>query len=451
MKDDNGLYQEKNSDFYLVALFAIFVLLVFYQYAFSHTVLFMYLRLFLDSVTFSLSGILVVAVLNKNKYFSIKSTPFDIWVSFILCLFFISAILNGVPFLNIIYASKFYFFNLIVFYFIVYFNLWTFKSVQVLFKIILTSFFFQLIFQFFQYYYDYRNKVANDDSAFGFFQDANTLSYALLGFVFYSFYMVFVEKNIKYFKFLIATLISMIVASGEFAILMFPYLCFLYFWRNFLNFRFLFSIVMLVSVFIVFVFVFYELNPQGYSIRQDYGGLYLFSFEHLHNRFFHQEFNVSSGSARFIWFPVTLDALDVYAFGSLIGIGPGMYASFAAWNLKAVPTMSVYNFFNQIQLGVDPFIDPQIIVILGELGYFGVILYFLFFTFNYFAFKSFYSKSIFPVTRGLNITASALSVYFLVGLFVNKFIEIQNLFLVYVLFSSFSIVCYKLEKNYQCK
>ena len=90
-----------------------------------------------------------------------------------------------------------------------------------------------------------------------------------------------------------------------------------------------------------------------------------------------QEFTISSGSQRLLYYPLTYKILsDQGLIHFLFGLGPGMYGSDAGMRLNTPWSEYLGNVFGQLDAGFDPYVSSQIIPIWGELGIIGLFVFF---------------------------------------------------------------------------
>jgi hypothetical protein len=164
-----------------------------------------------------------------------------------------------------------------------------------------------------------------------------------------------------------------------------------------------------------------ELFPSFISNRRS--PFFLFNPNYLVEQFTIREYNVSSGSARNLWYPVTKDRLEKYSFSPLIGIGPGMYSSYAANQLNTSINQSIYNIFGQRTLGLDTVVDSQIIPLWGELGYIGISIFVLFFIYAGIHYYKLSKILVNIESKALSITASASCIYIIFGFYINHILE----------------------------
>ena len=128
-------------------------------------------------------------------------------------------------------------------------------------------------------------------------------------------------------------------------------------------------------------------------------------------------------------------------------MGPGMYASYVAFNELPPPAESIYNIFGQIEYGVDPGVDSQIIPIWGELGYIGIALFFILFIRLARRYYRIFKRSEDIYSKGLALTASLGSVFVLLGMYVNHIIETQPLMFLYFLFAGLAEAAWRRERE----
>ena len=389
---------------------------------------------------------IIFSILNKERDFIYRRTALDLPLLVLLLFFIISAVLNSIPIINFVFSIRDYFLPFILYFSFLYCVRVNEKTVYKLLGILYLIFIIQLSVQVLQVTIAIFNGTFDDDTATGTFSGANTLSYAYFFPLFHASYMLFIARNNKYFKRFIVYLSGMVTSFGMFAILVYPFLFVLYNLKKLFSLNRLKYILAFVLVFFLFLVSIEKLNPQrNTSTQQNF--LWIFNPNYIVNFFLVSEFDVYSGSGRMLWFPVTYDRLQKYAFHPLVGMGPGMYASYAGFRTMAPPTQSIYNVFNQIELGFDTNVDSQIIPIWGELGFFGLILFLYLFIHISVIYYRYFRKSRKTLTKSLCLTASASSIYVLLGSYTNHILETQTIMVTFVLFLALAEKMYYLERQ----
>jgi len=147
----------------------------------------------------------------------------------------------------------------------------------------------------------------------------------------------------------------------------------------------------------------------------------------LWRHFTESEFEVSGGSARYLYYPLTLQVLAAgEAKRLLFGLGPGMYGSFAGFMCMTPMTEYLANVFHQKELGVDPYVSSQIIPIWGEVGFVGLAVYFiLLFKIHRYAVSRWLGTRD-RLVKGLAAGLIAGSLLMIIGSFFNPVFEVQT-------------------------
>lgn len=393
----------------------------------------------LTLVTFMLISILI-----KNEDYTIRRTNLDVILFLIFLIYLISAFLNQTPLINILHSFKDYFFPFLFYYTILYSNRLNKKSVNKLLYYIFVIFCIQFIIQVFQILYTISFGSFNDDTARGGFSSANNLSYTYFFLLLHSAFMIYLYKDKIYIKRFFVFISGMLASFGLYAIVAFPLIFTIYNFKTFLRTQHLKKIFLLSLVFLLLFATFERLNPQRHNSSNPF---WIFSPTYYVNYFIYSEFSIYGGSNRMLWFPVTLSRLETYAFHPFIGMGPGVYASFAGFRTMAPPTASIYNIFGQIENGFDPYVDSQLIPLIGELGYFGLALFLLLFILLMAKNYEIYKKGRTRLTKALGITASASSLYMIIGMYINHFIETQTIMIAFITLVSLAEVMYRNENK----
>lgn len=400
---------------------------------------------FLDDLIllFACFAIFSGRLLSRLPRLKARNKVIDMFVCLIVMIFILSKIANESPLINLLLAAKYCFFGFLIYYLVLSIpNIDANKIVNTYLAVI----FIQLPVIIGQIAWNAIYGEISADSVTGTFLWANLLSYGMFFPLFYVGYMYLNGKKKEKWRFLSFAII-MISGFGFYAILMFPLLFYFFNIGNIrYNPRVIFRTILIMAVFLgLYSITIDKVMPE--SAIQRHGKYFLFSPRYLYEKLTVSEYNVYSGSARMLWFDVTSSKLDQYAFSPLIGMGPGMYASLAAYVLMPYTNVSIYNYFLQLQKGMDAAVDSQIIPLWGEVGYIGLslfVLFFLYCTVRYYRL----SKRLHRLQdKALAITVSAGSIYLLIGFYINHLLEVPQIVLPLFLFMGLSEHAFSRKKN----
>jgi len=391
---------------------------------------------------FLIAGFICLMLLQKlitRKTTYLNGSKIYIILFFFFFIFTFSAIANKVPFINVFFSFKDI---LLEFSFLYALTICIIKrdKIKSLINFTLKIFVLQFIIQLFQLLIAVKMGVLNSDSLKGTFPRSNNLGYVYFFFIFYCLHIGVIYKQKKYIVYALIFIVGLLMSTAYFAVLMLPIVFIAYHRNYFLSKKYVVKFVLLSMFFICF----FSITATSISRRENrlerlrYGDFYLFNPRYWVNFVSHSEFDVSQGSARMLWFSVTYNQLESKAFHPLIGMGPGMYTSFAAYRLMPSTNKAIYDIFHQRELGLDVFVDSQIIPLWGEFGYIGLFLIiFLFFYFIFRYLKIYYKTSDLQL-KALSITSSAGAFFILIGMYINHFLETQVIMFTYVILLSFT-------------
>lgn len=385
---------------------------------------------------------LVIAILHLlfSRGLPTRLRLFDFFIVFFILLSIFSMALNGSPISNLFIHFKYFLFPLAFYYLIISCNSLNIRRLKTLISIIILIqipiIIYQIIRQFAVTGY------MHPDTASGTFSSTNVLSYVFLPFIFYQCSVLLRDSSMRFSELIKTSVILsiFIIGYGLFAILVFPYLFLLY------NFKPISRRILSKSINRSFMIIFTITSLSliiGFLANITYGsGLTkkfhsffdLYTFDYLYDRVTRSEFSVSEGSARNLWYGITLEKLNQNAYSPFIGMGPGVYASLTGFTLMPPQTLEIYNILNQDAFGVDKGVDSQIIPIWGELGHVGLLLFIIFLTYCIFRYHKLSKLIIDHNGKIIALTASASALYMLLGFYVNHFWEIQNLAITIFLF-----------------
>jgi len=399
-----------------------------------------------DIFLFILFSLMLFDLSLKQENFFLLKTPLNIFLILIFLIMLYSFILNASPIFNLILTLKNYLLVFVLYYFIVYSIKIEIIDILKIVKFLFILSSIQFISQIFEFIFVYNTGTLNDDSLMGTFSGANNLGYALFMPIFLLL-TLYINKMQYYMRYLYILLISLFATFAEFAIISVPFFFILYRIRTILKIQNLKKIISMILTILIIFGIISIFNPQRTSGSNSI--FRIFSPEFLVYKLTVSEFDVYSGSARMLWFPITLERLNdrKLAASPWIGMGPGMYASFAAFKTMPYTNKSIYNAFGQIEKGLDPNVDSQLIPIWGEFGYIGLFIFLLFYLYlaKYYYKISKKTNDIF--IKSLNITASASSLYLILGMYVNHILETQTIMTIYVLIIALAQKSYQLERT----
>ena len=391
--------------------------IVFFQYIGYNTPYQRYLVIWDDILIFIFIFLVFIYRLTVGK---IRTSPFDkyIFVFFLICI--ISMFLNKSQILPSLWGIKNYFQYILFFYCIINIELKkeTIKKILDTITIVFILQIFIIIYQI------YSSRELNVDSIYGTFPGANTLSYVTL----YPIFLLIGKNDFKFkniidrFMFLYL-LFLLIIGQGRLGILLFL-LILLYIYRKQILVQFEtkgFKFIIIFLIFFVGIVVYF------YFTQKDLNRL-LRHFD-IFYQFTKAEFDVSSGSQRYLYYPLTWKILkDNGVLNLLFGLGPGMYGSFAGFKFMTPYTRYLSNVFGQIDRGFDPYVSSQVIPIWGETGFLGLIFYFLLlykiFKFAFISYKSYNNE---PLIKSLSCALIAGSFLMIIGSFFQQVFETQVL------------------------
>lgn len=141
--------------------------------------------------------------------------------------------------------------------------------------------------------------------------------------------------------------------------------------------------------------------------------------------YYQSETLVWRGSARFLFYPIAMDSLFHDAANPLVGLGPGSYCSFTGFRYLPQTAKKIYNPFRQIELGVDPGVDIEVISIGVEFGIIGLLC------FQFLIWKSYrrgircFLSSKDELVKTLGAVVGAMAIYLAIGQFFRNVFEVQ--------------------------
>jgi len=390
--------------------------IVFFQYILFGSEYNSYLVLWDEILILTFSAVILSQKMLNGKL-SFKKSPFDgcIIIFFLISIF--SMFLNNSSFSPGIIGIRNYLQYALLFYCILNVKI-TERTIEVVVKAIIFVFILQLPILAFQFFDALNKGGIGVDTFRGTLPGSNNLSYAAL-------FPIFLFIGIKNFRFkglvnkllLLGLVVVLILGQGRLAVILLP-LILLYLLRRQILFRFStrgFKVVVVIGIFLIM------LVGYLFVIKSD-----VFRQYNLYRHFTKGEFEVQGGSQRYLYYPLVYQHLEDNGLKSIsFGLGPGMYGSFAGFRYMTPYTKVLSNVFGQLDHGLDPYVSSQVIPISGELGFIGIIIYFLL-LFKVFRYASLaYKKFDQPLIKSLSAGLIAGSFLMIVGSFFNQVFEVQ--------------------------
>ena len=413
--------------------FCVLTIVVFFQYITYGTSL-QSISVIWDEMMVILLCLLVI--LNKflNADLKFKRSPFDKYIISLILVAIISIVINGAELMPAIFGLKNYFLYILLFYAILNIKMEK-RDIFLIIKTIIFCFLIQIPIIALQILK--AGSGINVDSTYGSFPGANNLSYAAL-------FAVFLYLGIKKFnltelssKIIFFTLVAiLILGQGRLAFILFPIILFYLLIKNRYNLKIKKFIRLLVIL--VIIFLLYAVIISGDTLKQI----------NIYSHFTEVEFNVHSGSQRFLYYPYVFKLLSRGGFKNLFfGLGVGQLGSYSAFKYMTPFTRILANYWGQVDLGFDPGVSSEIIPIWGELGFVGIIFFLLLlFKIFKFAIKS-YKLFDDDLIRSLSAGLIAGSLLMIVGSFFAQVFEIQVISYPFWLISALLIKAIKLKQQ----
>lgn len=424
----------KKSTIYIY--FSILTIIVFFQYITYETNLQSYTIIW-DEVIVLLLFLLVIInkFLNGNLLF--KGSPFDKYIFGLIFTAFISIIINRAELMPALLGLKNYFLYILLFYSILNIKMEE-SDINLIIHTIIICFLFQIPIIVFQIFNVLNTTVKiNVDSIYGSFPGANNLSYA-------AFIVVFLYLGIKKFninelynKIIFFILMAiLILGQGRLVFLLFPIVLFYLLITNRFNLRI--NKLVRILIFLIIIFLLYAVAISSDTLKQI----------DIYYHFTKVEFNVQSGSQRYLYYPYVFNLLSRGGVQNLFfGLGVGQLGSYSAFKYMTPNTRILANLWGQLDLGFDPGVSSEIIPIWGELGFIGIIIYFLLlFKILKFA-KISYKYFDDDLIRGLSTGLIAASLLMIVGSFFAQVFETQVISYPFWLISALLIKAIKLKQQ----
>jgi len=300
-----------------------------------------------------------------NHKIRVTFTYFDAALISFLLVGLVSAVLNKNPIINTILGLRCYVQYIVLYYAISYLKI-SDKFCWITINTVLTLVVLQFPFTVYQYFTWTPSSLVNDhaDAAVGTFSAgaANILGLLMLVFLFYAIKMKDEFKSPIKYLLLISLCFSMILAHSKLSyilliiVLIYDYVSNMQ--KRLHLSKILFSIV---GMFVLFKIALLVSNDIANLLSFD-------SFMIL----IQNQIEDKEGGGRIVSLLLTFTILYKYAFSSFIGLGPGMYSSYAGISLKSHYLVDILN-IDLEHRGTR--LDPDIVGVLGEYGYLGFLFF----------------------------------------------------------------------------
>jgi hypothetical protein len=277
----------------------------------------------------------------------------------------VSAILNKNQIINTILGLRCYVQYIVLYYAISYLGI-SDKFCKLIINTILTLVVVQVPFTVYQYFTWTTSSLVNDhaDSAYGTFSfgAANMLGILMLVFIIYVIKMKNeLSLSIKYLL-LLSMSFSMILAHSKISYIL---LLVVLIYDNISNIHKKLSLsriaLSIAGMFVMFKIALYV--SDDISNLLSYDNIMILIQNQIEDK---------EGGGRIMSLLLTVAILYKYAFSSLIGLGPGMYSSYAGISLKSHYLVDILN-IDLEHRGTR--LDPDVIGVLGEYGYLGFLCF----------------------------------------------------------------------------
>ncbi|MCH8904288.1 MAG: hypothetical protein IIA45_10280 [Bacteroidetes bacterium] len=395
-----------------------------------------------DLLVVILAILIVVSLLDKkSRSFSIRRTYLDPILITLMLMFIISTVLNGSSLFAAVLNFKNFYLYYVLYYFIIYANFDVNKNNRVT-KFIIWFFMFEFVVQCIQMATVVAGGQISPDAIRGTFGGAGAVSYMYFMPLFFLISSFILTRNYRLLPFIVIFVFGFIISFGMFAVITLPFLLIIYFIRKLLfSVRGVISFAASIIVLVGFYYIANILNPY-ISMRMAFE---MYSPEKL--RGYILEHNVQTGENKWIWFPLTYQVSKRFAYHPFVGMGPGMYGSHASFQFMSEPTDYIYNFFGQDELGNDPAVGSEYVVVWGELGYLGLGIFFIIFVaIGYHNFRIF-KRSREPDVKALAVTASAAALFMIGLMYLHQSAEAPHIMCMFLLFTALSEREWRKEKR----
>lgn len=392
-----------------------------------------------DILIIFLAGMVLVRKIEIGS-FTLKKSPLDLFVIAFSILFFASGLLNRVPLINFLLSWKSYWIYVIFYYCLINSGL-TIDEHKKLIKLLIFIFVLQLPIILVEFMVSFLTTGGfHDDFAHGTIGGANRISYSVFAPLIYVSYMVLAERKRSYLPYLFILFLVLVIPMGEFAIASYAAItCFFFLKWMRLSIRNTVNNLCLIIPVIIFLSGF-SLLKSSFSKHSKFASLN--PIEWYYNLTVKQN-DVYSGAQRNLYFLLTYNHVNENSAHPLVGMGPGMYASYVAYQLMPETNLLVYDAFGQMEKGMDPGVDSQIIPIWGEFGYGGLLIFGVFLVSMAFYFYSSMRKFEDPGMQAVTHVSFACALFLLLGFYVNHLWEIQPVMMTVFFFWA----CFENMKN----
>lgn len=290
---------------------------------------------------------------------------FDVFLISFMFIGIVSAVLNNNPVLNTILGLRCYIQYIILYYAISYLDI-SDKFCRLLINSMLALVIIQVPITVYQYFTWTSSSLVNDhaDAAYGTFSygAANILGMLMLVFVFYMLKMSFFYNSIVRYLFLTLVGFCMVLSHSKMSYILL-FIVLIYDGVKNIYYRINYKKIIYASI---GVFVLLKL---AFWVSNDIANL--FSYENL-MVLINNQLEDKEGGGRIMSLLLTFSILYKYAFSPFLGLGPGMYTSYAGISLKSHYLVDILN-VDLEHRGAR--LDPDVIGVLGEYGYLGFLFF----------------------------------------------------------------------------
>jgi len=175
------------------------------------------------------------------------------------------------------------------------------------------------------------------------------------------------KKIRKLFVILLGLFIPFVLCSSRFSYYILPLIILFVFRHKFFTKpKFILQIVMIGLILIGGIFLYVREMQVG--IKESLG------IEQLYK----DQLDIRRGSGRLLFYRPAINILHKYSFSPFIGLGPGMFSSSTGYRFEELSyARLIDNIFGQRKLGLDMYVDSQIIATGVEFGYIGLFIFVL--------------------------------------------------------------------------
>jgi len=390
-----------------------------------------------DILFFLLIGVLI---LKKQGVFKLKYY-LTLPIILIIITGIISGVVNNSPFYVTLLGLRGYLQYAFLFFVIMNLNI---KKKQL---VKLSNFFIdvflglQISMMLYQIITAIREGHLSPDTASGTFSHggANYLTYATTIPLFFIIGRIIEEKqyDFKNRLRLFLLLFVFIFSQGRFAIVLSPFI-FIFIYRD----RILKKKIVRKWTFRFFLF--FGLLFGLYLMFTDVREIKMYN---LYQNFIRWEHDISMGANRYLWLGLVWKYVSKSWKTLLIGYGPGEFWSYISYKLKRPLTMETYNYWGQVEAGVDAGCATGLVPAIGEFGFLGLFLFLWLFYKNYRWGWNLFKNSPSLVVRAYSLPVIAGSIMMILGVYVHLIWESQNITFFYWFFTGLMYKIYIIEKE----